>query len=43
MTLSTEALLQSSFLAGAIARSGKDADRIDGVRPRLVVEPRTPE
>jgi glycolate oxidase FAD binding subunit len=43
MVLSTEELLQSPFLAGAIARSGKDADRIDGIRPRLVVEPRTPE
>ena len=28
---------------GTIAREGKDADRIDGVRPRQVVEPRTPE
>lgn len=30
-------------VAGAIARTGKDADRIDGIRPRLVVEPSTPE
>ena len=28
---------------GIEARSGKDADRIDGVRPDRVVEPRTPE
>ena len=28
---------------GTTAREGKDADRIDGVRPRQVVEPRTPE
>ena len=28
---------------GTIAREGKDADRIDGVRPSRVVEPRTPE
>jgi glycolate oxidase FAD binding subunit len=41
--LSTEALLQSTFLEGTISRAGKNADRIDGVRPRLVVEPRTPE
>ena len=31
------------LMAGAIARSGTDADCLDGVRPRLVVEPRTPE
>jgi glycolate oxidase FAD binding subunit len=43
MVLSTDDLLQSPFLAGARARAGKNADRIDGVRPRLVVEPRTPE
>lgn len=28
-------------VVGTPTRSGKDADRIDGVRPRLVVEPRT--
>lgn len=38
---STETLLQAPILSGAAARSGTDADRIDGVRPRLVVEPRT--
>ncbi len=31
------------LVAGAITRDGKDADRIDGVRPRFVVEPSTPE
>jgi len=43
MTASIETLLQAPILAGALVRSGKDADRIDGVRPRLVVEPRTDE
>ena len=43
MTASIETLLQSPPLAGAVARSGKTADRIDGVRPRLVVEPRSDE
>jgi glycolate oxidase FAD binding subunit len=40
---STDTLLQAPILAGALVRSGKDADRIDGIRPRLVVEPRTAE
>ena len=39
MTGSIETLLQAPVLAGTMARSGKDADRIDGVKPRLVVEP----
>jgi glycolate oxidase FAD binding subunit len=39
MTGSIETLLQAPVLSGASARSGKDADRIDGVKPRLVVEP----
>ncbi|MBI3049846.1 MAG: FAD-binding oxidoreductase [Acidobacteria bacterium] len=43
MSVPTETLLQAPILAGALVRSGKDADRIDGVRPRLVVEPRTAE
>ena len=43
MAHSADVLLQAPFLAGALARGGKDADRIDGVRPTLVVEPRTPE
>jgi glycolate oxidase FAD binding subunit len=43
MSISIETLLQAPILAGALVRSGKDADRIDGVRPCLVVEPRTAE
>lgn len=43
MTASTETLLQAPVLSAALVRAGKDADRIDGVRPRLVVEPRTAE
>src|SRR5688500_6227716 len=43
MASSTETLLQAPVLAGAMARSGKDADRIDGVKPRLVVEPGNPD
>lgn len=43
MGASTDTLLQAPIFRGALVRSGKDADRIDGVRPRLVVEPRTPE
>lgn len=39
MGTSTESLLKSPSLAGAIVRSGRNADVIDGVRPRLVVEP----
>jgi glycolate oxidase FAD binding subunit len=39
MAASIEALLQSPILAGAVARSGKTADIIDGVKPSLVVEP----
>jgi glycolate oxidase FAD binding subunit len=41
--VSTETLLQAPILSAALVRAGNDADRIDGVRPRLVVEPRTPE
>lgn len=40
---SIDTLLQAPILAGALVRSGKSADRIDGVSARLVVEPRTPE
>jgi glycolate oxidase FAD binding subunit len=43
MTTSTEALLQAPILSSALVRAGNNADRIDGVRPRLVVEPRTAE
>jgi glycolate oxidase FAD binding subunit len=43
MATSTEALLQAPILSAAQVRAGRDADRIDGVRPRLVVEPRTAE
>jgi len=41
MTASTETLLQAPILSAARARAGKNADRIDGVCPRLVVEPGT--
>jgi glycolate oxidase FAD binding subunit len=41
MAASIETLLQSPILAGAVARSGKTADIIDGVKPSLVVEPAT--
>jgi glycolate oxidase FAD binding subunit len=41
MGVSTEALLQSPVLAGAVVRTAKNADVIDGVKARLVVEPRT--
>lgn len=40
---SIDTLLQAPVLAGAVVRAGKDADRIDGIRPGLVVEPRTAE
>jgi glycolate oxidase FAD binding subunit len=43
MAVSTDTLLQAPILSTALVRAGKDADRIDGVRPRLVVEPRTAE
>jgi len=43
MAVSTETLLQTPILSAALVRAGNDADRIDGVRPRLVVEPRTAE
>jgi glycolate oxidase FAD binding subunit len=43
MTASIETLLQSPILAGAMARSGKTADIVDGVKPSLVVEPGTAE
>jgi glycolate oxidase FAD binding subunit len=43
MAASIEALLQSPILAGAMARSGKTADIVDGVKPSLVVEPGTAE
>jgi glycolate dehydrogenase FAD-binding subunit len=43
MAPSIETLLQSPVLAGAMARSGKTADLIDGVKPRLVVEPASAE
>jgi glycolate oxidase FAD binding subunit len=36
---STETLLKSPSLADAVVRAGKNADVIDGVKPRLVVEP----
>jgi len=39
MVGSIDSLLQSPVLAGAMARSGKNADVLDGVKPRLVVEP----
>jgi len=40
MSVSTEALRQSPVLAGCgMVRAGKNADAIDGVKPRLVVEP----
>ena len=43
MGASIETLLQSPILAGAMARSGKTADIVDGVKPSLVVEPGTAE
>ena len=44
MTASTEALRQSPVLAACAAvRAGATADAIDGVKPRLVVEPGTAE
>ncbi len=43
MAGSTETLLQAPILAGAMARSGMTADLIDGVKPRLVVEPGSAE
>jgi glycolate dehydrogenase FAD-binding subunit len=43
MAASIETLLQAPVLAGAMARSGKTADLIDGVKPRLVVEPGSAE
>lgn len=43
MAASIETLLQSPILAGAMARSGKTADLVDGVKPSLVVEPGTAE
>lgn len=43
MGASTEALLQSPVLSGASVRTAKNADVIDGVKARLVVEPRTAE
>jgi glycolate oxidase FAD binding subunit len=43
MAASIETLLQSPILAGAMARSGKTADIVDGVKPSLVVEPGTAE
>lgn len=43
MNVSTEALRQAPFLAGSVVRTGKNADVIDGIKPRLVVEPHTPE
>jgi glycolate oxidase FAD binding subunit len=43
IVVSTETLLQAPILSEALVRAGKDADRIDGVRPRLVVEPRSGE
>lgn len=43
MPVSIESLLRAPILAGARVRPGGDADRIDLVRPALVVEPRTAE
>lgn len=44
MAASTEALRQSPILAACAAvRAGAHADAIDGVKPRLVVEPETAE
>jgi glycolate oxidase FAD binding subunit len=43
MPVATETLLQAPILSGARVRPGGPADDIDGVRARLVVEPRTPE
>ncbi len=40
---STETRLQAPFLAGLVLRAGASADDIDGVTPRIVVEPRTAE
>ena len=41
MEVSTESLLHAPALVDARARTGKTADIIDGVKPRLVVEPET--
>jgi glycolate oxidase FAD binding subunit len=41
MAASIETLLQSPILAGAVVRSGKTADVVDGVKPSLLVEPAT--
>jgi len=43
MSVSTETLLQAPILSAALVRAGRNADRIDGVRPSVVVEPRSAE